>query len=343
VKTEPVGDRQGSSGLRVTAGRVAAAVVAAVMILVGMTAAAPATTGSVALAQILLPHLVLVTLVMASGLAIMLRSRGLTVALAILVVVGCLRFGSEWVSVPAPVPAGTPVALLSWNLELGARPPGAVAGPILEHDADVVALQELTPGAAAALESDERIRARYPYSVLAPDRGAFGIGILSAFPIVDRELFSSPAGAAVTLELAPGRRLRVLNGHPMPGKIESVPSLGLPISFDATERDGALRRIRGRIETLLATAIPFVVIGDYNTAPTEPGYATLTAGLHDAHAEVGFGPGWTWRPSSLESLGVGLLRIDLVLAGPGVTPTATGVDCGKPGDHCLVHATVVVR
>ena len=85
------------------------------------------------------------------------------------------------------------------------------------------------------------------------------------------------------------------------------------------------------------------MIGDFNTAPTEPGYGRLTAGLRDIHTEIGLGPGWTWRPSSLESLGIGLLRIDLVLLGPGVTPISTAIDCGKPGDHCLVDATVAVR
>jgi endonuclease/exonuclease/phosphatase family metal-dependent hydrolase len=118
--------------------------------------------------------------------------------------------------------------------------------------------------------------------------------------------------------------------------------LGLPVAFDARDRDAALARVRTRIDTLLADGDPVVVMGDYNTAPTEPGYATLAKGLRDVHDEVGFGPGWTWRPSRLESLGVGLLRIDLILAGPGVSPVSTGVDCRAPGDHCIVDASVAV-
>jgi hypothetical protein len=41
-------------------------------------------------------------------------------------------------------------------------------------------------------------------------------------------------------------------------------------------------------------------------------------------------------------LGIGFLRIDLVLAGGGVRPAAIAVDCGHKGDHCLVDAAVVV-
>jgi endonuclease/exonuclease/phosphatase (EEP) superfamily protein YafD len=246
------------------------------------------------------------------------------------------------VSLPNPAPAGRTVALLSWNLELGARAASAVAGPILEHDADVVALQELTPEAAAALQRDGRILARYPFRSLAPDPGTFGIGILSAFPIVDQEVFEAPAGMTVRLDVGSDVHLAVLNAHPLPGRIGLLPRLGLPITFDATERDAALSRVRTRIDRLLAGAEPFVVIGDYNTAPTEPAYGRLAAGLRDVHTEIGSGPGWTWRPSSLESLGIGLLRIDLVLVGPGVAPIATAVDCGKPGDHCLVDATIAL-
>jgi endonuclease/exonuclease/phosphatase (EEP) superfamily protein YafD len=342
VSLDPQERPQRRGDLRIAAGRLCALVIGAVAILVVVTAIAQPTTGTLALAQILLPHLVLGTIVVAVVAAIALRTRAMTLALGVLLVVACLRFGSEWISLPATVSPGRSVAIVTWNLELGARAAGAVAGPLLEHDADVVALQELTPDAAAALEGDTRIVARYPFRLLAPDRGTFGIGILSAFPILDQEVFEAPAGATVTLDLGSGRRLRVLNAHPLPGHIGVFPRLGLPITFDGTERDAALGRVRARIDALLMDDDPLLVIGDYNTAPTEPGYAGLTAGLRDIHTEIGFGPGWTWRPSSLESLGIGLLRIDLMLVGPGMTPVSTTVDCAKPGDHCIVDAAVVV-
>jgi endonuclease/exonuclease/phosphatase (EEP) superfamily protein YafD len=328
--------------LRVAAGRLFGALVAGVIALVVATSIAPQTTGLLALAQILLPHLVLAAILAAGVLAAVTRTRALAVALVILVGVTCLRFGSEWVSLPTPTPTGQAIRLTTWNLELGARAADAVAGPILRHDADVVALQELTPNAASALEADARIAARYPYRFLVPDAGTFGIGILSAFPIIERTAFSAPSGAVVTLDLGAGRHLRLIDAHPLPGRIEMLGQTRLPIGFDARERDAANARVRSRIDTLLAGGEPLVVVGDFNTAPTEPGYARLTSGLTDIHVEVGFGPGWTWRPSRLEGIGLGLLRIDLILIGPGVVPVSSGVDCSERGDHCLVDGTVVV-
>jgi endonuclease/exonuclease/phosphatase (EEP) superfamily protein YafD len=135
--------------------------------------------------------------------------------------------------------------------------------------------------------------------------------------------------------------LGILNAHPLPGRIGSG-FLGMPLTFDGRQRDAAIERVRGHIAGLVSGGVPFVVAGDFNTAPTEPAYARLVDGLRDVHVEVGLGPGWTWRPSRLESLGMGFLRIDLVLAGGGVRPEAIAVDCGHPGDHCLVDAAVVV-
>jgi endonuclease/exonuclease/phosphatase (EEP) superfamily protein YafD len=328
--------------LRIAASRVIAAFVAVVVALGVITYVAPQRAGPLALAQILLPHIVIGTLIVTGAIALALRTRTLTVAIVVLFVVASLRFGSEWISSPAPRADGAQVRLLSWNLELGARPANAVMGPLLDHDADVVALQELTPDAASALDHDAATVAHYPYRLLVPDAGVFGVGVLSAFPIVDRVVFDRPSGVAVTLDLGSGRNLNVLNAHPLPGHIERASSLGLPVAFDSTDRDAALARVRTRIDALLARGDPVVVMGDYNTAPTEPGYATLVSGLRDVHVEVGLGPGWTWRPSRLESLGVGLLRIDLILVGTPVNPVSIGVDCRNPGDHCLVDATVSI-
>jgi endonuclease/exonuclease/phosphatase (EEP) superfamily protein YafD len=327
----------------VAAGWIVGVAIVGVAAIVVFATVAPRSTGPLVVVEVLLPHLVLVALVLAVVGAGVLRTRAIAVALAIVVVVAAGRFGSDWISIPSATPAGTSVDLVSWNLEWGSRPSDAVAGPLLDHDADVVALQELTRDAAAALDADPRILARYPYRLLLPSDGSVGIGILSAFPIVGRSIYPDPAGMSVTLDVGSGRQLQVINNHPLHGQIATLGGSGLPIGIDARDRDAALGQIRTRIEPALAAGVPLVLIGDYNTAPTEPGYALLSRGLRDVQVDVGLGPGWTWRPSSLEWLGIGLLRIDLVLAGPLVEPVSYAVDCGQPGDHCIVAATVVVR
>lgn len=84
-----------------------------------------------------------------------------------------------------------------------------------------------------------------------------------------------------------------------------------------------------------------LVVGDFNTAPSESAFARLTHGLHDAHAEVGVGPGWSYG-SRLVDFGFGLLQLDLVLGSSDVVPVAIGEDCVHPSDHCLVHATLTI-
>jgi endonuclease/exonuclease/phosphatase family metal-dependent hydrolase len=87
-----------------------------------------------------------------------------------------------------------------------------------------------------------------------------------------------------------------------------------------------------------------IVAGDLNTAPFEPGYRILASGgLTDAHEASGGGPGFTWRPSSLEWLGLGLLRIDHVLTGAALRATAVEEDCSIRGDHCRLIVDLAVE
>jgi endonuclease/exonuclease/phosphatase family metal-dependent hydrolase len=326
----------------VAAGRLTGAACLIVALVAIVTAVAPQRTGVLALVQIVLPHLVIAALLMGLLLGVGFRSREAIVAVVVLAIVAGGRFGSEWISLPIAKASGSPVAFVSWNLELGARPADEVAGPLLDHQADVIALQELTPDAAKALDNDPRIVSRYPYRSLAPDPGTLGVGILSTFPIVERSRIASPAAMVVTLDLGAGRRLRVVDVHPTHGLIGLLPGVGLPITYDARERDATTANLHTRLTTFLGDGTPLVVLGDFNTTPSEPGYVAVSAGFRDVQVEIGAGPGWTWRPSSLEWLGIGLLRIDMVLVGPRVEPVSYAVDCAHPGDHCIVAASVTV-
>jgi endonuclease/exonuclease/phosphatase family metal-dependent hydrolase len=95
------------------------------------------------------------------------------------------------------------------------------------------------------------------------------------------------------------------------------------------------RRVRAGERVLL--------VGDFNVTDREPGVDRLVAGLHDAHAEVGWGAGASWGPPDLRRRGIALVRIDRMLGGPGVVPTAARTDCRWHGsDHCLLTATLAV-
>jgi endonuclease/exonuclease/phosphatase (EEP) superfamily protein YafD len=299
-----------------------------------LTQLAAPQTGPLAIVPIVAPHLLLLCVVLVP-LAVLSRSRVLIGGLVAAAVLAVVLLGDEWVSLPVMrEPAAESADLLSWNLQLGARTPEQAVETLASHRADVVVLQELTNNASAAIEADATLRNWYPYRTLAPDPGTTGLGILSAYPIEREQLEADPATLTVTVLLDAHRELRLLNAHPLPAAI------GL-LGFHARTRDERLDRLRQRIESMLAEGdAPLVVMGDFNVASSEPAYRELAAGLRDVHREVGFGPGWTWRPERLIRFGVGLIRIDYVLTSQDLAPRATAVDCRQLGDHCILMATV---
>jgi endonuclease/exonuclease/phosphatase (EEP) superfamily protein YafD len=296
--------------------------------------------GPLALAAVLAMHLALAAVILAP-LAIHRDARPLRFALVLVAVASVVRFGGEWLSVPparAADPAGE-LAILSWNLELGARPGPAAVDGLRGQDVDVVVLQELGPAHAAAIEADPELRVRFPYRELVPMDGVLGMALLSAHPIISSTLVADPIAIEAVLDVR-GRPVTVITAHPFPGRIGFVGPV--PLSFDPVSRDADLARFRTRVDAAIGRGETVVIAGDFNTTPSEPAFERLVAGLADAHAEVGLGPGWTWRPSRLEGLGVGLLRIDLALAGPGARPVAVGERCELPGDHCQLEARFIL-
>lgn len=297
--------------------------------------------GLLGLANLLSAHLAIAALAFLP-LLLLTRSRALAIAFGVLLVVVGIRFGDEWVSVPVRSADETDLRVATWNLEFGAI--GIAAGldglRALE-DVDIVALQELTPEQATAIESDVLLSATYPQRALSPAPGTGGIGLLATRSLSDVESFSDPVGVRATIDVD-GDPVVVHSAHPLPASIGTVTALRLPVAYDPTARDTALARIRERMAMDMIDGGPVLLIGDFNVAPTEPGYGPLATGLDDAHRTIGTGPGWTWRPSRFEFLGVGLLRIDYVFS-RGLEPLAITTDCTRPGDHCLVVVDLARR
>jgi vancomycin resistance protein VanJ len=268
------------------------------------------------------------------------RARQLRVALAIVFVAFIVRLGDEWLSFPTTGARESSIKVATWNLEEGSRPPLATATQIEGLGADVVALQELTPDDAEAIAADPVVAQSFPYRALNPGSGVTGLGLLSRYPI-DRTTYDvDPARQAVMLTIE-GRSVTVVNAHPLHGDVERI--AGIPVGVDATRRNVDLAVIRDEIDALISEDRSVIVVGDFNTAPTEPAFSRLTSGLADAHRVASSGPGWTWRPSSLEWLGIGLVRIDLVLGGPGVSPAQTAIRCPQAGDHCILEAVLAIE
>ena len=256
---------------------------------------------------------------------------------AVALLVGVVRVGSEWVSLPIET-SPDDLVVMTWNLHIGSRPPDESVAALLRNDleADVVALQELTDDVAATIEADPAVDERYPYRLLYPTNNTLGMGVLSRYPLAGAAPFVNPPGLEVVVE-APGAPITLINAHPSPAR------LAPPVVYDPARRDQAIARVRDRIDAALERDDLVIVVGDYNVTPTEPAYRDLVEGLRDVHTDAGLGPGWTWRPKRVEPLGIGLLRIDYVFAGPGLEPVSSSVRCPPTGDHCLVISRISVQ
>lgn len=297
--------------------------------------------GPIAIVQMLSPHIALATL-LAIPIALVAHSRSLALPIVATMFLFVLRFGGEWTS---PVAVATPeagavpseLAVATWNIQAGSGAGDLAVEMLRATPVDIVALQELTPDVAAAIETDAALAARYRYQVLEGREGVSGAGILSRFPIESAEYAGEPVRIEARLRLPEGE-LVVLNAHPFPARMALLG--GIPVGIDTASRNEETERLRARVAELEAAGFDVLLIGDFNTAPTELAFGRLTGGLHDAHAEVGLGPGWTWRPARFAPLGIGLLRIDLVLSTADLVPVETSIACPPAGDHCLLEATL---
>lgn len=306
---------------------------AGLILLSAIAAISPLRSGPPALALILEPHLYIAAAVVLAPVAGLGRARTLGFALIAMLVAGGLVFGSEWISLPGAGAGRHDLSVMNWNVQYGTRTPADQAAQLEGVTADIVDLQEVEPDATAAIEADPVIAAHYPYRAMAPRVGAWGLALLSRYPISRVDSTNHPACLDL-LVATPRGQVHVIVAHPVHADIATVTRLRAPIGYDASGRDLEIAAVRVRIEAALTAGDRLLVLGDFNTTPSEAEYATLSAGLRDTHVQVGEGPGWTWRPSRLTFLPFGLLRIDLQLSGGSIFPASTSIDCSLPGDHC---------
>jgi vancomycin resistance protein VanJ len=304
--------------------------------------ALPLRNGPAALANVLAPHL---ALPLVAALPLVGRRAALPTVLVITaLILTAIRFLPGVLSLPAATPPNyDELRVMTWNLETGLPSADDVRARLRATDADVVALQELTPHHAAAITSDAELRARFGYRALYPVQGAAGVGILSRYPIAEVEHGDRPFFIQLLLSVPSGPPVIVINAHPFPASIPTVTPLRIPLGLDATSRDAEIRALSERVGVAVKNQDPIILIGDFNVTDRERAYTELAGGLHDAHLEVGLGTGSTWRPDRLKQFPFGVLRIDYVMTGGGIVPVKIGEDCTPLGsDHCIVAATLAV-
>jgi len=297
-----------------------------------------------------LPHGLLLPPLAALGLLVALRGerwRLLPLAAAawlLLFPVMGLRLGGP----RAPTPGAPRLRLLTCNVDAGGRSLEATVAEIAAAGPDLVALQESTPEVAAALRQalpgleqravrDLLVASRSPnVELLAPPPVAAGGQLRS--PRFMRVTLDTPLGPIDLLDVHPISPREVLESARGDGFLVELRGGSLPLVDPAlVRRNTELRRAQVAAIAAVAGGSTRAVLlaGDTNLPQGSP---LLAAGLgrwRDAFDEVGRGLGYTFPvgPRKLP-----WMRIDRILAGPGLRFLAVAVGAGRGSDHHCVWA-----
>jgi endonuclease/exonuclease/phosphatase family metal-dependent hydrolase len=244
--------------------------------------------------------------------------------------------GPRWLpdSDPLAGAQGPTLRVLTANTLAGDADPKVLVDLVRQHDVQVLALQELTPGfvdAARAAGLFELL----PHLALHPDDGTEGSGIASRYPLRDDGHRVNPGGfwqakAEITVPAPDGggaRQVLVESAHPFSPYAAEVTDLWLR-SFDGQPKataDGPAR----------------ILLGDFNaTLDHRPLRDLIDSGYRDAADVVGAGLVGTW--GWYDDKAIPPVTIDHVLADRRVGVRQVRVFDLPGSDHRPVLAELVL-
>lgn len=167
--------------------------------------------------------------------------------------------------------------------------PEGVLTSITESDAGIIALQELNPEIAAAIQ--EKLIDEYPYQTLDPKIGTQGMGVISRHPLRENPttLTGIWVGEPLILEVNwEDTDIILVNFHAIPpGSVIHSKRL----NFTTQERN---RQIGELISFVNKLKEPVIVLGDLNVTEKNDAYKIAEASLMDAWSEKGWGFGHTF-------------------------------------------------
>lgn len=230
-----------------------------------------------------------------------------------------------WLTASEPAPAtrgeGPQLRVAATNVGLASRKPDTLLDWLDKQGIDLVALSEVSPAYAQALQE----HSGFGYRRLEPSRGPFGLALLSRHPLVESEVLRDAdriPRIRATL-LWQGRAVTVTAVHPMPP---------LSIYFHGARND----LLRTAANQAGPETRPGLLLGDLNASPWSSGMlGPSAAGFRRA---TGLWPSW---PAVLHGfLGIPIDQI-LVSGHWGVTDSGTGPILTS--DHIPVWANLSLR
>lgn len=197
------------------------------------------------------------------------------------------------------LPTGDHVTLATYNINYGGfyHPDRSVAA-IREADADIICLQETNDAWEYILRNE--FSDDYPYMAFQPDNAAGGMGIMSKYPIQEREWRQTRRGwfHGWVLEADTNiGNIQLLNVHLKP----SLNDRG-GFSVGAYLVAGSIRESEiNELHEILDPKIPTVILGDFNEAEGGRAMRNLLArGYTDALSEFDTSTDtWEWQTSMI--------------------------------------------
>jgi vancomycin resistance protein VanJ len=267
-------------------------------------------------------------------LALILRGYRIALLVGLVVVAFVITFAPYLPRSPQ-LPAGDGIELRVMTFNSKATVQGLTTA-VQVSDADVIAVQELSPEGAEALAT---LTDDYPYQALhpQPDNPNAGQGVLSRHPIVADEYWEYPdvphtlGHQRVEVELDDDQIIALYNTHPWP-------PLGWSTGYNDESHRVVMQDIIRRIE---AEALPTLLMGDMNMTDIFGEYQQLSEQLTDSYLEAGDGIGYTF-PYNAMGLVPPLLRLDYIWHDDHFASVSAQVqDENGVSDHAPVVAQLI--
>ncbi|WP_329522396.1 endonuclease/exonuclease/phosphatase family protein [Spirillospora sp. NBC_01491] len=241
----------------------------------------------------------------------------------------------SWAVLPRAMRDGDPPAqgpalrVLAANLRAGTVPADDLVNEVRRLRPDVLAVQELTPDAAAAFDA-AGLKGLLPYRVLSPSPGVVGSGVYARFPVHEQQMIAysfRQVRARVDVPGAPP--VEVVSVHPC---APSVPRLEAcwEAGLKALPPPGGKGPVR-----LLA--------GDFNaTLDHRLMRGLIDRGYRDAADVTGAGLLATWPVNDVRREPTPHVTLDHVLADPRVAVRSFGTRTLPRTDHRAVRADLTL-
>jgi endonuclease/exonuclease/phosphatase (EEP) superfamily protein YafD len=237
-----------------------------------------------------------------------------------------------------------PLRILTYNVSEDNAQANVVIAWLLQQDADVIALQEVSTAWDVRLATE--VQSVYPYSAsIISERNRRANVTLSRYPILESQPL--PELDSLYSRLCAGDRevdfYNISLETPFEGGSEPVTGIGwLDLSLRYNE-DEQHEQVEQLLASLTDVTRPVVLAGDFNLTPRSGSYQMLADRLTDSFDAAGTGSGLTWPVAAVYDLPdflPALLRIDYILHSGHFQSQAAAVINGVGSDHLPVTASL---